>query len=484
MRSFVKHALLFVAYGTLGVIVTLVSVYVTAQQRRPDLQVWHQPALDAEYSASRDTAVRTLEDYLALEATLFEQLNEKVYARTPTEQQRRYIWFTAGSLADPTYQSPNWNRTVERRHPEARGAALLLHGLSDSPYSLRHLSDVLYAQGYTVLSLRSPGHGTTPSGLLDIRYEDWAAVVRIAMRHLDQQLNDDQPIIIAGYSTGAALAVEYAASRLLGEDVPEADRLILFSPAIGVSPLAAFAVWQGRLALLPGMDKLAWTDILPEYDPYKFNSFTVNAGDQVYRLTQRIATQLEQLSTGGAVQGMPPILAFQSVADATVSPHAVLDALFLHLAPEGHELVAFDINRHADVLPLLSHSITEVRPRLLDAPPMPVDFTLVVNAHPETDEVIALRRPANSSTVESHPLNLTWPSSVYSLSHVALPFSSDDPVYGAQQPQESDLIFLGDVDLRGERGLLSVSPAMFTRLRHNPFMPYVEQRITEFVTQD
>ncbi|MGB5689389.1 MAG: alpha/beta fold hydrolase, partial [Woeseiaceae bacterium] len=378
----------------------------------------------------------------------FEQLDQTVYARISPEQQRNYARFSAGSLADSRSHTPNWNRTIERRHPDARGAVLLLHGLSDSPYSLRRLSDLLYSQGFSVLSLRSPGHGSAPSGLLDVRYEDWAAVVRIAMRHLDEMVDDDQPIVIVGYSTGAALAVEYAAARL---------------------------------ASLPGMDKLAWKDILPEYDPYKYNSFTVNAGSQVYRLTQKIATQLEQLSTEGGVRGMPPILAFQSVADATVSTHAVLDALFLHLAPEGHELVAFDINRHADVVPLLSHSITEVRPRLLDAPPMPVDFTLIVNAHPETDEVIALRRPAMSSTLESRPLNLTWPSSVYSLSHVALPFSSDDPIYGAQPQPGSDLIFLGAVDLRGERGLLSVSPAMFARIRHNPFMPYVEQRITDFV---
>ncbi len=403
MRSLIKHSLLLIVYGALGVIVTLITVYVTQQQRRPDLQAWHQPSLDAEYSASRDSAVQTLEDYLALEATLFEQLKEEVYARTPEEQQRGYIRFAAGSLADPTYQSPNWNRTIERRHPDPLGAVLLLHGLSDSPYSLRHLSDLLYSQGYSVLSLRLPGHGTAPSGLLDTRYEDWAAVVRIAMRHLNQQLDNDQPVIIAGYSTGAALAVEYAAARLLGEELPAADGLILLSPAIGVSPLAAFAVWQARLASLPGMDKLAWKDILPEYDPYKYNSFTVNAGSQVYRLTQKIATQLEALSTEGGVRGMPPILAFQSVADATVSTHAVLDALFLHLAPEGHELVAFDINRHADVVPLLSHSITEVRPRLLGAPPMPVDFTLIVNAHPETDEVIALRRPAESTSTRITP---------------------------------------------------------------------------------
>ena len=82
---------------------------------------------------------------------------------------------------------------------------------------------------------------------------------------------------------------------------------------------------KGRV---PGFEKAAWTDILPEYAPYKYNSFTANIGDQVYQLTQRIAEQLGALASEGVVRGFPPILAFQSVADATVSTPAVVDALF------------------------------------------------------------------------------------------------------------------------------------------------------------
>lgn len=480
-RSLVKHALLLLGYGALGVVVTLGAVYVSRLQDRPELQVWHQTILDAEYSAAESSSVQSLDDYLVLESALFEQLDQQIFARSPSTQQGDYARYTAGSKADSRQITPNLNQTIERQHPDARGAVLLLHGLSDSPYSLHTLANHLYSQGFSTLSLRLPGHGTAPSGLLDVRYEDWTAMVRLAMQHLNQRVDGQQPIYIVGYSTGGALAIEYAAARLLGEELPTAEGLILLSPAIGVSPLAAFAKWQARLGSLPGMSKVAWQDILPEYDPYKYNSFAVNAGSQVYRLTKKIATQLEQLSTTGGVRGMPLILAFQSVADATVSSYSVLDALFLRLAPEGHELVAFDINRHANVVPLLNPSVKEVRQRLLDAPPMPVDFTLIVNAHPETEEVIALRRPAMSSVTESSPLNLSWPSSVYSLSHVALPFSSDDPVYGAQPQPGSDLIYLGAIDLRGERGLLSVSPAMFARIRHNPFMPYVEQRISDFV---
>jgi alpha-beta hydrolase superfamily lysophospholipase len=484
MRSLIKHALLFTGYGALGVVITLVAVYVAAQQRRPELQPWHLSVLDAEYSVERDTAIEDIDGYLQLETRLFAQLSEDVYPNTPPQHRRPLNRYFTGSLADPRSQATDWNRTTEQRHPQARGAVLLLHGLSDSPYVMSHISNLLYGQGFSVLSLRLPGHGTVPSGLLYVNHKDWMAAVRMGMRHLSQTTKDGQPVYIVGFSTGAALAVEYSLSRLLGEQSPTPAGLVLLSPAIGVSPLAAFASWQLRLASLPGMEKLAWTDILPEYDPYKYNSFTVNAGDQIYQLTQRIASQLDQLGAETGVPGVPPILAFQSVADATVSPPAVLNALFLHLAPEGHELVAFDINRSADVTPLLGKDVLELRPRLLDGPAMPVDFTLIVNADPETSRVVEVRRPALSTSAMTRELDLAWPQGVYALSHVALPVPGNDPVYGRQRQPGSRMIFLGQADLRGERGLLSISADSLLRLRHNPFMPYVEERILDFVNSD
>jgi alpha-beta hydrolase superfamily lysophospholipase len=483
MRPLIKHVLLFAGYGALGVVVTLLSVYVWVLQQRPELEPWHLAAFDSEFTVGKGTDVTTLDDYLALEGALSRELDAEVFARTPERAQSRFIRFASGSLADPRGRTPDWNRTVERRHPNARGAVLLLHGLSDSPYSVRALAQVFYDQGFSTLALRLPGHGTAPSALLTTDHRDWMAAVRLAMRHLDTHRQDGQRLYIAGYSMGAALAVEYAASRLKGERLPPVSGLVLLSPAIGVSPLAGLAVWQARLAALPGLHKLAWTDIQPEYDPYKYNSFTVNAGDQIYRLTRRIASELDGLAAPGGVRGMPPILAFQSVADATVSAPAVLQALFLRLAPEGHELVAFDINRAADVAALLARPIAEVRERLESAPAMPVDLTLVVNADEETDEVVAVRRAAGSTVKGTDALALRWPAQVYSLSHVALPFRPDDSVYGAAAPVDRNVIFLGKVALYGERGLLSVSAASLMRLRYNPFFPYLERRVVEFLDE-
>ncbi len=287
----------FVFYSVPGVLLTLIVGYVYLQQQRPDLEPWHLVDLDAEFTASKMSEITTLEDYLDLEEVLFHQLDQRVFDAVPLDDQRRYLRYSPGSQADPRNRTPDWNRTIVRVHPAARGAVLLLHGLSDSPYSLRSMAGLLYDRGLNVLTIRLPGHGTAPSGLLRSSHLDWMAVVRLGMRHLANELDEDQPLFIVGYSAGAALAVEYVTARALGENLPPARGLILLSPAIGVSPLAAFAVWQARLAALPGLHTLAWADILPEYDPYKYNSFTVNAGDQVYRLTRRVAAQLAAFSS-------------------------------------------------------------------------------------------------------------------------------------------------------------------------------------------
>ena len=260
MCSLLRYAVRLVVYGAPAVLLTLIVGYVFVQQRRPDLEPWHLVDLDAEFTASQVTEITTLQDYLEMEATLFQQLDERIFAVVPVENQRRVLRFSPDSLADPRNRSPDWNRTVERSNPHARGAALLLHGLSDSPYSLRSIAGLLYEKGLSVLTMRLPGHGTAPSGLLRSGHLDWMAAVRLGMRHLAGELDQGQPLFIVGYSTGAALALEYATARLLGEDLPPARGLILLSPAIRVSPLAALAVWQSRLAALPGLHTLAWTD--------------------------------------------------------------------------------------------------------------------------------------------------------------------------------------------------------------------------------
>ena len=481
MTRWLTHLLRLLGYGGFGVLLTVLVGYGFYVSRLPDLRPWHTAPLASEYSVATAGSVVTLDDYRALERRLQGELRAEVYDRIEAGDRRAINRYSPGSLADPAAREPNWNLTFELPVPQPKGAALLLHGLTDSPYSLRALAQHLHARGFWVVGLRLPGHGTAPSALTSVTWEDWAAAVRLAARHLERKAGPAVPRIIVGYSTGAALGVEYALSALQGEALPRIAGLVLLSPAIGVSPAAAFAVWQGRAARIPGLEKLAWTDIVPEYDPYKYNSFTANAGDQVYQLTQRIRTQLAALAQPTGVAGMPRVLAFQSIADATVSTPAVVDALLAKLAPERHALVVFDLNRHAEAQQLFNPAALRVAVNLFAGPPLPFELTVLGNEGDRSEAIVARRRPAHETAFDVLQTGMSWPLDVYSLAHVALPFPPDDTLYGESAPDGPPTIFLGRTQLYGERGLLVVTGNDLSRLRHNPFFDYVTARIDGFL---
>lgn len=467
----------YLAVAVAGCAITALAALVYILDNRPDLSVWHLADLDEEFTTRSD--VKNFTQYLALEDRLFQQLDELVYDRVlvgPKNATKRY---SRGSLADPERWPVNWNRSFELHQDEPGAGIVLLHGLSDSPYSMRALGQTLHQQGAAVLGLRIPGHGTAPSGLVETRWQDMAAAVRLAVPHMRKKLGD-KPLFLVGYSNGGALAMEYALSALDDTTLPRIAGIILLSPEIGISPVAAFAVWQGRLGHLLGMEKLAWNALLPEYDPYKYGSFAVNAGDVAYRITRRIQQQLTALQSTGKLETLPPILAFQSSVDATVTASALVAHLFDRLPEADHELVLFDINRRAEIGTLLKEDPKTVFEPLLNNPQRAYDLTVVSNENSESNRVVARTVLDGEVSASATTYLGKWPKGVYSLSHVALPFSPFDPVYGGPEAGDSHGIALGDLTPRGERGVIRVPGNDILRLRWNPFFDYVRTRTIRF----
>ena len=474
-----KHIAAAIGYGLVGGFILGLVLYVYYLENRPQLKPWHTVELDEEFRAPRGGEVKDLAGYLRLEERLFDELRREVGAQDNPADRIALNRFNPKSVTNPEHYPVNWNRTFELAADEPRAGVLLLHGLSDSPYSVRALAKSLHDHGAWVLALRVPGHGTAPAGLTDITWQDFAGAARIAAEHVAKQVGDGQPFYMVGYSNGAALAVQYSLAVLAGESLPLPHGLLLLSPAIGITRAAALAVWQARLANVTGLDKLAWSSILPEYDPFKYNSFPVNAGEQMYQLTLDIASRTARLNQGSGVKGFPRVLAFQSLVDATVIPAALVDRLLRQLAPEGHELVLFDVNRIAEAAPFLRAGRERLREQLLADSTLPFTFTLVTNVDERNRAVMARQKPPHSMAFEDTPLDLAWPKGIYSLAHVALPFPPDDPLYGYAAPGDEGL-HLGRLEARGENGLLVVTAAQMLRLRSNPFFPYLERRMLEF----
>ncbi len=470
----------YLTWRWLVIPVVLVSFCIVACGGQP-LEPWHTARLSSEFTAKDIDDVKTFEDYLALEDRLFQEVLDEIYADVPTGPEFALVRYSSGSLSDPETRTPNFNRSFELSAGNPRGGVLLLHGLTDSPYSLRALGETLNEQGYWVVGLRLPGHGTIPSSLRFARWQDMAAATRLAMAHIAEKLGE-KPIHIAGYSNGAALALDHALEAIDNPDLPRPASLILISPSIGVSAAAALAGPTAAISKVPGLGRLAWSQTTLEFDPYKYNSFPVNGGAIARGLTQSVASRIATLSQTNQAASFPPVLVFKSAVDATVSIDAVVDRLLARLPDNGNELVLFDINRSAVHSILLVSDPGPITSRLMQDASLPFAITLVANDSPTSASIVARFKPPFSAEIaRSEDLDLEWPQGFISLSHVALPFAPDDPLYGQFRPQQEEVLYLGQIAIRGERGLMKLSNDWLLRLRFNPFYSVLENRVSEWV---
>lgn len=168
---------------------------------------------------------------------------------------------------------------------------------------MRHLAAFFQRNGFRVMAVLLPGHGTQPGDLLDIRWQEWAKAVAYGTDCLAAEVDE---LYLAGFSAGAALSVLQAAhdERVRG--------LFLFSPAFEIT---SFAKWANLHKLYSWLfPKAAWVSRMQDRDLYKYESFCKNAAAQMYALTQALPKSEANI----------PVFAVASADDATVNPAATL----------------------------------------------------------------------------------------------------------------------------------------------------------------
>lgn len=462
----------------LVMLIALLALRVAVTERGPDLQPWHKWVPDELSDSQLDQD--NWADYLQNEQKIFTAMKRNVSDKIEDSPEilNRYA---ENSPVYPESFATDWNRSYELL-PQGtpRGAVVLLHGLTDSPYSLRHFAVNYQQQGYVVVAIRLPGHGTVPAALTTVEWEDWMAATRLAVREARERVPAGAPLHIMGFSNGGALAMKYTLDALEDKALPLPSRLILISPMIGVSSYARYAGLAGLPSLLPAFARSAWLSILPEFNPFKYNSFPVKAARQSWLLTSALQTQLHRVRESGLLDKAPPVLTFQSVADATVSTPAVIHALYNLLPRNGSELVLFDVNQAVQLSPLMRSSARLAARHLL--PPAPRNYTtrLVTNASPHSSAAVAETTLAGAAVTSREPLGINYPGDVYSLSHVALPFPFSDSLYGRTPAQPNAFgVSFGSLTPRGERSVLIVSLDMLMRQSSNPFFPWMVQRVNQ-----
>jgi carboxylesterase len=93
-------------------------------------------------------------------------------------------------------------------------SALLVHGLTGTPYEMRYLGERLAARGVRVRGVKLAGHAGMPEELGAVGYDNWYESVVNGLEDLRQHA---EPIVVVGLSMGAVLSARLAADQ--GESV-------------------------------------------------------------------------------------------------------------------------------------------------------------------------------------------------------------------------------------------------------------------------
>ncbi len=212
------------------------------------------------------------------------------------------------------------SRCAMRPDGRYQNGILLVHGLTDSAFSMRDVGRFFLNKCFLVRALVLPGHGTRPGDLLGISRADWVAATTFG---IESMMGDVVDIYVAGFSTGGAASIHHGLTHT------ETDRikaLILFSPALAISsPKIALSNWHKAYTWIPWFVRMKWTDVADDRDLVKYESFPKNAADQVYLLTEENKALVAQ----GARLPFPLFIALSAV-DATVQTTATLDFFRQH----------------------------------------------------------------------------------------------------------------------------------------------------------
>jgi carboxylesterase len=189
------------------------------------------------------------------------------------------------------------------RHQGGPTGALLVHGFTGTPQSLRGWAQYLADADLSVELPRLPGHGTTVAEANLTHWEDWYAEIE---RHLALLRERCDEVFVMGLSMGGTLAI-----RLAEEHGDEIAGLVLVNPSLLTKRPDRFLLpvlrwvkptWPGIASDIkkPGVTELAY-DTIP-----------VKAAHQLGRLWLTTRGDLAKVTQ--------PLLVLRSTEDHVVEP--------------------------------------------------------------------------------------------------------------------------------------------------------------------
>jgi carboxylesterase len=222
--------------------------------------------------------------------------------------------------------------------PESDTGVLLIHGLMAAPEEVRQWAIFLHEKGLTVYAPRLSGHGTSSQDLSSRTYKDWIDSVDRGHAILKTCC---KKILVAGFSTGAGLALEMVI--LKPHD---------FEAVIAISAPLRFKNFSSRFAETLhgfnlfcnylGMRNQACEFMKNDADNPHINYLRcpVSSFVQIQKLMKKVRKSLPDVFI--------PALVIQAKNDPKVAPQSG-PAIFKLLATDKKHFSWIDYNRHGIV---------------------------------------------------------------------------------------------------------------------------------------
>jgi carboxylesterase len=183
---------------------------------------------------------------------------------------------------------------------------LLLHGFTGSAGHMRLIGEELHRQGFTVLGIQLPGHGTRLEDMKNVHWQDWLQSAKEGRLQLKERC---EKVSVAGLSMGGVLTLLMAqqtrinAAIVMSTPMALKNRLALLAPV--ASRFTPVTYWRGDEERENLLDR--------RYD-YGYPGFpTASIGDLLH---------LIRLARRNLFNVTCPTLVVQSRADETISPNS------------------------------------------------------------------------------------------------------------------------------------------------------------------
>ncbi len=219
-----------------------------------------------------------------------------------------------------------------------RVGVVLAHGYMAAPAEVKGLARYLARRGFWVYAPRLKGHGTAPEDLAACSYQDWVesmdsgyAIIRNLCRR----------VIVGGFSTGAALALD------LAQRLPEVAGVFAVSTPLRLHDMAArfvpaVDVWNRFMERFHLEEaKKAFVDNHPENPHINYLKNPISGVRELERLMASLEPRLPLIAT--------PTLVIQSLEDPVVNPKGT-EKIFKLLGSTDKQMVMFNFKRHGILL--------------------------------------------------------------------------------------------------------------------------------------